>query len=498
MSDKLHQRAGRSGIPSGSESPSELPSQRLYSKSAHKRRTVGDRSKWQRIVGCWCLAVGLLVIGGGSFAQLSLPASSASSTAIGNTRKKINSDIDVSNICVNDPKDLPKYWRPPKGMHFEDSGLPWSEAEQAMADEAVETGLNELINYFEQNMTHSRIKKQGADSVNAMIDEAYASGNNPPYHQRALLAAAKNLKLVAARFVTEDRNRYQGCVHTYDRLKYVGYGQYLVNNLPDDRELRDFQEVLVERINEMFKDCGTLEAVLDIGELDYIFTKKNEHADPVFEWVLQAIALTECLTIPTLNMPRGTEEFIANVWHYLGDGYELFYARDNPRHYKEYETRNQAWLATHIAYIPTGYGRHVQRIEDAPYLYKYIRENYYYALEYGMLDLMCEFVDLIRQYGCTEENDYQLRHGTRFILSLYEKAGHSWMNYKERNQKDGDEISDYNMIHKPWTAISGVIQREFEPIVPGSYGYAFERALEKAAKTNMEKRDKKKHVRHKS
>eukprot|EP00545_Synedropsis_sp_CCMP1620_P002737 CAMPEP_0119014186 /NCGR_PEP_ID=MMETSP1176-20130426/9403_1 /TAXON_ID=265551 /ORGANISM="Synedropsis recta cf, Strain CCMP1620" /LENGTH=485 /DNA_ID=CAMNT_0006967335 /DNA_START=52 /DNA_END=1509 /DNA_ORIENTATION=+ len=475
MSDKLHHRGS-----AGGQTPGASPSQSSYSKTA--KRTMKKSS-----LGCWCLAVGLLVLGGGSFAQLSKKG-----------HKKINSDVDISKICINDPNHLPEYWRPPKNMRFEDSGLPWSQEEQAMADEAVQTGLDELLNFYEKNMTKIRIKKVGVDAVNSLIDEAYASGNNPAYHQRAVVAATKHLLLVAGQYVDEENEKkYRGCVHTYDRLKYLGYAQYLINNLPQDEELRDFQKKLVLSVNQMFVDCTTLENVLDVGDLKAIFLKKNEHADPVFEWVLQAIALTDCLTVPDLNMPEGTEEFVANVWHYL-DSYELFYARDQPKHYRDYETRNQAWLATHIAYIPTGYGRHVQRIEDAPYLYKYIRENYYYALEYGMLDLMCEFVDLIRQYGCTEENDYQLRHGTRFILSLYEKAGHSWMNYKEHNEKDGDVISDYTMIHKPWTAISGVIQREFEPIVPGSYGFAFERALENVAARSGTKKTTRKTKKHKA
>lgn len=479
MSDTLHHRSARAGGQTQEESPSR-PS---YSKTTKrtKKRSLG------RILGFLALAVGMLMVGGGLFAQLRSSQSKKHTT---------NDDIDVSKICVNDPNLLPDLWRPPPGMHFEDSGLPWSQAEQAMADEAVETGLDELLNFYELNMTKSRVKEQGVDAVNSLIDEAYATGgNNPVYHHKAVVAAVKNLKLVAGKFVAED-NEYQGCVYMYDRLKHVGYSQYLLNNMPEDKELKEFQEILVSRVNEMFDACETLEDVLNLGDLTAIFQKKNEHADPVFEWVLRAIALTDCLTIPGLKMPDGTEEFIANVWHYLAD-YELLYARDNPRHYKHYDTRNQAWLATHIAYIPTGYGRHVQRIEDAPYLYKYIRENYYYALEYGMLDLMCEFVDLIRQYGCTEENDYQLRHGTRFILSLYEKAGHSWMNYKEKDEKDGDVIPDYDMIHKPWTAISGVIQRAFEPIVPGSYGYAFEKAIAKAAKGNTKKKSKRRisHVR---
>ena len=391
-------------------------------------------------------------------------------------------------ICINDPSDMPEYWQPLPNQRFEDSGLPWSKEEQALADEAVEKGLDELVNYYDHNMTTSRINDLNTDAVNSLIDEAYGSGSMPSFHQKALLSAARVLKLNAAKFMASN-SEYKGCTKTYQQLKYVGYGQYLVNNLPDDKELQRFQKALVHQVNDMIRDCETLEDLMDVGNPKKIFKKKNAHADDVFEWVLGAIALTDCLTVPGLHLPEGTEEFIANVWNYLQD-YHWPYARDHPKHFDHYKTVNTAWVATHVAYIPTGYGRHKQLIEDAPWLYQYVRENYYYALEYGMLDLFSEFIDLVRQYGCTEENDYQVRHGTRYILSLYEQGGRSWMNHRESHETGDAEITDYLMIHKPWTAISGVIRRQFEPIVPGSYGYAFQEALEKAGKTTTKKKKK--------
>ena len=63
------------------------------------------------------------------------------------------------------------------------------------------------------------------------------------------------------------------------------------------------------------------------------------------------------------------------------------------------------------------------------------------------------------------------------------------MNYREEGQED-EVIEDYQLIHKPWTAVSGVIRREFEPIEPGSYGYAFLRALEVAKKKALVKKYK--------
>ena len=492
MGDTL-QRRQKNGTRGADVSPP--PTQ--YSK-ASKRVKKGHRG---RLLRCVLIAAAVPVI-----PILLLRAMNSKGNSLRDEGSSLRSQGDTDDnteatensfqprICINDPSDMPEYWQPLPNQRFEDTGEPWSKEEQALADEAVEKGLDELVNYYDHNMTTSRINKLRTDAVNSLIDEAYGSGSMPSYHEKALRSAARVLKLNAAKFMASNNSKYKGCTKTYEQLKYVGYGQYLVNNLPDDEELQAFQNTLVHQVNNMIRHCETLEDLMGLGNPKKIFKVKNEHADPVFEWVLRAIALTDCLTVPGLHLPEGTEEFIANVWNYLQD-YHWPYARDQPKHFKDHTTRNTAWLATHAAYVPTGYGRHKQLIDDAPWLYQYVRENYYHALEYGMLDLFCEFIDLVRQYGCTEDNDYQVRHGTRYILSLYEQGGHSWMNHRESHQtKGGSKISDYDMIHKPWTAISGVIRRKFEPIVPGSYGYSFQEALEKAGKTTTKKKKKRRRM----
>ena len=92
---------------------------------------------------------------------------------------------------------------------------------------------------------------------------------------------------------------------------------------------------------------------------------------------------------------------------------------------------------------PLVYGRHRQKVEDAPFLYQYICENDYYAMEQGRIDLGSEFVDLIRTYGCTEENDYQLRDGTLFVMKkFYEELDGKWIDYETPD-------SHFNRIHNP-------------------------------------------------
>jgi hypothetical protein len=78
-------------------------------------------------------------------------------------------------------------------------------------------------------------------------------------------------------------------------------------------------------------------------------------------------------------------------------------------------------------------------------------------------------VDSLRQYGCTEENDLQVRDGTRFLLDIFHDGDASWMAYREEGETDA-EVDDYDAVHKAWTGILGVRVRNIEEPMPGTYG----------------------------
>jgi len=69
-----------------------------------------------------------------------------------------------------------------------------------------------------------------------------------------------------------------------------------------------------------------------------------------------------------------------------------------------------------------------------------------------------------------------VRHGARYFLNMFKDMGSTWM---PRSDK-----SDYSLIHLPWTAIGGLRRKEFEPLVPGSMGYGFKKALERGAEAD--------------
>jgi hypothetical protein len=126
-------------------------------------------------------------------------------------------------------------------------------------------------------------------------------------------------------------------------------------------------------------------------------------------------------------------------------------------------------LAPHIAHIPTGTHRFPLYVPDHPDLYRYHRENFYAVMQLGELDLFASLVDTLRQYGCTPENNVQVRDGSRFMLKIFHDNKDRWMNFRQEGETDA-EFDDYDIVHYPWTAVLGLRDRKPEQPKPGNYG----------------------------
>jgi hypothetical protein len=177
--------------------------------------------------------------------------------------------------------------------------------------------------------------------------------------------------------------------------------------------------------------------------------------------------------VPGLTVPQEMREFSPTLWSFL-ETYPIRDASTYEEGADDDDFIEAAYLATHIAYIPTGNHRFPIYVEDSPALYRFHRENFYPVMEMGELDLIAEFVDSLRQYGCTAENDLQVRDGTRYMLGLFHAAGDSWLGHLEEGEVGPD---DYDLIHKAWTAVLGIRPRNIEPAEPGTYGGVVRRWL---------------------
>jgi hypothetical protein len=172
--------------------------------------------------------------------------------------------------------------------------------------------------------------------------------------------------------------------------------------------------------------------------------------------------------VPGLELPDEADDFPRAFWRSLED-YPLYGADEFPDGARNPTFYDTAYLATHIGYFVAGDDRYPLYPEDSLSLYRFLRENFYAVLELGELDLVAEFIDNFRQYGCTEENDRQVRDGTRYLLDLYHAAGDRWMNRREPGETD-QNLTDYDFIHKAWTAVQGLRPRVPEPAEDGTYG----------------------------
>jgi hypothetical protein len=222
---------------------------------------------------------------------------------------------------------------------------------------------------------------------------------------------------------------------------------------------------MVRLANSAYRACGSLQAALGYDYRNRL--AETLSIDEVWDLAMWSITFTDAQLVPGLEVPVEARDLPPALWRFLAR-YPLAGARTYADGAKDERFYNTAYLATHLAYIPTGYGRHPITIADAPWLYRFLRENFYAVLDMGELDLTAEFVDLFREYGCTESNDRQLRDGTRYLLKLFHMSGGRWMAHREPNEPEA--TGDYNIVHKAWTGMAAVRARVPEPATPGTYG----------------------------
>jgi hypothetical protein len=356
---------------------------------------------------------------------------------------------------------MPESWRPSIELAGRLSSANWTAEEAQYSSYAVHKGLNELNDFFERHP--EAISEIGADAVEAFINASYAAENMPSLKRAAREAARLALVELIAPYL-DRRDSSITCSDYADLVTYAIYAHTLLEP-GDPRHAK-----LVSLTNSANRACDTIVSILDCDPVK-ILADPNSSIDDVYELVVWAVTFIEAQVVPRLELRDDARELPARLWRYL-EVYPLVGAAGFTEGPLSDDFIATAYLATHIGYIPTGYGRHPIHVEDSPRLYDFIRSNFYTVLEStsmpGQLDLLSEFVDLLRQYGCTEENDLQVRDGTRYLLELFRGAGESWVAYFGPGESQDESF--YDSVHKPWTGMAGVRARVMEQPVAGTYG----------------------------
>ena len=360
---------------------------------------------------------------------------------------------------------MPATWRPWGGTHRTLSSAPWSKREADDVTYAIRTGFKEIVDHFEKRP--GAVKALEEDAIGSVIEVIYAGEPVPGIGKIARAVSRRNLEILAAPYLNRGGRAVTG--RDYQLLAPLAIFAWKLFPDGDAKTSR-----LVDLANAALRASGGLSGLMKYDpyrKLDSGRVSVNE----LFDMVIWSLLFTEAELVPGLDVAKPMRSFTPRLWRFLRS-YKLKDAEDYREGAWNKEFVDIAYLATHIAYIPTGNHRHPIYIQDSPELYRFHRENFYAVLQMGELDLVAEFVDTLRQYGFTEENDLQVRDGTRFLLRLFHENGDRWMNYREPGEKKSD---DYDLVHKAWTGILGIRPREPEPSTPGTYGGVIRRWLPK-------------------
>jgi hypothetical protein len=372
--------------------------------------------------------------------------------------------------CALDP-NLPESWQPPAELRRSLSPAPWSPSEARDAENAVEGGIDEMIGLFRRSPP--AVRKLYDDSIAALLQALAASANKPELDAKILKAARANLTALLEPFLARDAGSAT-CDEFEDQLPLAIFAHRLY---PPQHKLTD---AVTRRTNAAYRACGSLEVATE-GILKKVQTDNQDpeayldRLEDLFDLYAWALLLIEAELYPDIELPAEARAFGEAAWKQF-ETLALREASKFAKGVKDERFITLADLATHLSHIPTGLGRFPLHVSDKPDLFTFLRENFYPMMQSGDRDLFALFVDTLRQYGCTPENDTQVRDGTRYLLEDYRRRGGKWMNYHEARKSLTDPI-EYVRIHHAWTAVLGIRDRRLKPPEPGTYGSLVRRWL---------------------
>jgi len=364
-------------------------------------------------------------------------------------------------LCVLNHAQMPASWLPSEDVKKELNPAPWSKSEAKDAKYAIKAGLDEMISYFQKKP--SAIKNLWDDSIEALLQVTYSSANKPEFDAKVRDAARHNLTALITPYLK--LNPKEAICDEFEQLLPLTIFAHRLYPANDKRT-----KIITKRTNAAYRSCDSLE---DAMGNDFEKILANNGAQPkdieeLFDLYIWCLWFIEAELYSDIALPVETRKFGPKVWQYFKN-YKLVGVSGFEQGARDENFIKIADLASHIAHIPTGTHRYPLYVEDSPSLYRFHRENFYSVLGLGELDLFASFVDTLRQYGCTAENDIQVRDGSRYLLKVFHKGKDRWMAYRHEGETDAN-IDDYGLIHYPWTSVLGIRVRKFEQPNPGTYG----------------------------
>jgi hypothetical protein len=330
------------------------------------------------------------------------------------------------------------------------------------------------------------VEKLGTDALEPIINGAFA-GSNMPDIRKVGLSHGQDILLQLAQAELQYGSPTCAGLRDSNLPTLVQYAHYLQSQTPENVTLRSVQGALMEAANDALDNCSSLDDYLGFNATVRLskyptsmkeISSQDEWIGPVYAMTMQAVDTLSLLGIEGLHMPEGALDYVASFWAYLFD-YPFPRANEYEDGIYDPAFEQNSYIVTHLAYVVTGYQRYELRQDHAPWIFQYLRDNFYAAVESRHLDLYAEFLDNFRQYGCTSFDDRQTMDGTLLLLKQYQQAKGHWMNH--RDPDDDAELGTYDVMHKAWTAYVALHERVLETSPPGvSYLQQADQAVAKA------------------
>jgi len=264
------------------------------------------------------------------------------------------------------------------------------------------------------------------------------------------------------------------------------HGNYLRSRLPHNVTLDRTLHLLADFVNEAVSDCEDLATLLGFEPSrrlamfpENAMKVAEDTGGSLYSALIAAVDIAGMLADENIKMLPGALQFLGDFWNYLSR-YPF------P---KATELVDQPSSLISIGHFVTdaannfasGSGIYTLEISYAPWMYKFVRENFYAVLKTGHVDLIGKMLKTLQAYKCNLANDVQARDGLDFLLKRFDFANHSWVKQADFSETSAGRQSGVNnyetflQMHRAWAVCGAFGQRVFEE--PETYGSVVRQAM---------------------
>jgi hypothetical protein len=350
-------------------------------------------------------------------------AEQGAAKALGWSRDTWNAKVDATKMCEHGPSSGSKH------VIFH----AWSDDEDAKRREAVDKSY-QFLDGFSKTTSHN-VSHLVVNSISFFVESA----SNLDLPKATREAAKKRGREVATSFEQKLIKKWHK--GTFGLLLGVR------------KDLLDAFQVLVYE-HQLGMEPEKSELMM-IAEKEYFKCKDCFTRGHSIKEGDETDAAIEAYVVDEARFRFGEDKFRARKE--LSDLWPMFLSsldRSEDDETTAKQRRKANFLATHLGFIASGFGRYVIRENELPLVFGYVRRHFSEALLSGDEELVAEFTNMLKLLGCDEEDDGDILAGTRFLLKTQLPDG-SWG--KRRPETVRNLAETYDVLHHTWTAASALM-----------------------------------------